>query len=358
MKRLSTIFLGLAILFFSLAGCEDDPTLTTLKKVEFNSTASVSASQLVLTEADSTTTVITLNWPAVDYYIDAPVTYSLQITTPEDTTDWGSAYEVEVGNDILTCVLTGRELNNIATTLGIETETQGNLVFRVKSYVDRVAFSQAMTVGVTTYKEFSGYPALWVPGDYQGWNPATAPTIVSVNEDGVYEGYIYIPEGVSLQFKLTAQPDWEPMAYGDGGDGVLIEANFSGGNFTALSAGYYFVAADLNNMTYLLIKTTWGIIGGATPGGWDSDTQLTYNAGSQTWSVTADMKADGSFKFRANNAWQMDFGIDAEGNLAYANHPWLTYVEGPQLTVPEDGNYTITLDLHNSGNYTYKIKKN
>ena len=28
------------------------------------------------------------------------------------------------------------------------------------------------------------------------------------------------------------------------------------------------------------------------------------------------------------------------------------------LSVPSDGNYTITLDLHNSGNYTYILHKN
>jgi hypothetical protein len=76
-------------------------------------------------------------------------------------------------------------------------------------------------------------------------------------------------------------------------------------------------------MKYILVKTTWGMIGGATPGGWDKDTPLNYNPSTQSWSVTADMKASGSFKFRANNAWQLDFGLSANGTLGYANHPWL-----------------------------------
>ena len=53
-----------------------------------------------------------------------------------------------------------------------------------------------------------------------------------------------------------------------------------------------------------------------------------------------------------------NFGIDAEGNLAYANHPLRPYVEQPHLTVPQDGNYTITLDLHNPDKFTYSLKKN
>jgi hypothetical protein len=38
------------------------------------------------------------------------------------------------------------------------------------------------------------YSLLYVPGDYQGWNPATAPTLGSVNDDGSYDGYINIPK--------------------------------------------------------------------------------------------------------------------------------------------------------------------
>jgi hypothetical protein len=97
-----------------------------------------------------------------------------------------------------------------------------------------------------------------------------------------------------------------PTSYGDG-NGDVIVANYAGGNFKAPSDGYYLFSVNLKTMKYLLMKTTWGMIGGATPGGWDKDTPLNYNPSTQSWSVTADMKASGSFKFRANNAWQLDF---------------------------------------------------
>jgi hypothetical protein len=55
----------------------------------------------------------------------------------------------------------------------------------------------------------------------------------------------------------------------------------------------------------------------------------------------------------------IDFGIDADGNLVYADNPFLGYTAGlNNLTVPSNGNYTITLDLHNSGDYTYTLHKN
>jgi len=71
------------------------------------------------------------------------------------------------------------------------------------------------------------------------------------------------------------------------------------------------------------------------------------------------MVTAGSFKFRANNAWKIDFGIDATGKLGYVDNPLFPYNgKLSNLTVPSDGNYTITLDLHVPGQYSYKLKKN
>jgi hypothetical protein len=71
------------------------------------------------------------------------------------------------------------------------------------------------------------------------------------------------------------------------------------------------------------------------------------------------MKKNGSFKFRANDQWVLDFAVDGSGKLRYANNPFLGYTDGLlNLSVPEDGNYDITLDLHLPGNYTYILHKN
>ena len=70
------------------------------------------------------------------------------------------------------------------------------------------------------------------------------------------------------------------------------------------------------------------------------------------------MKQAGSFKFRANDALVIDFGIDNSGNLQYADNPLFTYNPNRNnLTVPADGTYLITLDLHVSQHYTYSAVK-
>ena len=362
MKKLIHSFASFFTLLVILTGCKKDANLTTLKPVSFGAGLSASVSDLVINESDSDNAVITFTWPEVSYPVKAPVTYTLQISTPADTigaTPWANAVNMEVGDDILAKSLQGKELNKIALDLGLAPEEKGSLIVRVQSYLDRSVYSGSVAIMVTPYKLFSGFPSLWVPGDFQGWNPAAAPVIVSVKSNKVFEGYIYIPAAGTNQFKFTAQPNWEPMAYGDGGNGELIEANFSGANFTAPSDGYYNLTADLNTMKYTMTKTTWSIIGDATPGGWDTDTQMAYDPVSKLWTVTADMKSAGSFKFRANNGWVIDFGIDNNGKLTYADHPVLGYTADlANLSVTAEGNYTITLDLNDPGDYKYKLKKN
>jgi starch-binding outer membrane protein SusE/F len=362
--RLKTLLAVFALAL--LVSCENDAEITKLSVVQFPQTFAGSVTSVVLTKDNGDAQVASFTWSAVSYGIKAAVTYSLQFDLPTDTagtTPWSKAQEILVGEDLMTKAITGTELNKIALEgLGLESGVAAKMVVRVKSFVDRPAYSNVITLNVTPYVALvvvPSFPSLWIPGDYQGWNPATAPTIVSVKSDKFYEGYINIPEGGTLQYKYTAQADWTPMAYGDGGGGVLIEANYSGGNFTAPSAGYYELSANLNTMTWTATKTTWGIIGDATPGAWTTDTQMTYDDTNKVWTVTCDLLSTGSFKFRANSDWKIDFAIDSAGKLAYADNPLYPY-NGTlsNLTVPTSGNYTITLDLHIAGQYTYKLKKN
>lgn len=353
MKKIASLLIIVMVL---VAGCNKDTELTVLQPVSFDTALTTSTNNVVITGENVNSAVLTIGWEAAHYPVDAPVNYFLQFTSVGDTANWKFLKEIQVGADIYSMSLTGEELNEMADRLGLEPFTINAIAIRVKSYLDRYAFSPLTVVNITPFEVVIDLPSLWVPGDYQGWNPATAPRLVSVMDDGVYEGYIYLPAGGSYEFKITAQKSWEPIAYGDGGGGTLVESNNSTSDyFVAPSEGYYLLSVDLNSMIYLLIKTEWGIIGAATPGGWDADTELSFDPATQVWSVTTTMFSNGSFKFRANQAWQLDFGTDTQGNLAYANHPWKEYVVREELTVPADGSYTIILDLSHPGEYTYSI---
>lgn len=358
MKRLIYILIVLTTMIALNTRCNKDPELSVLRTVTFNSAASADVSSVILLEDNAGSDAVTIQWEAVDYFIGAPVTYYLQFTPLTDTSLWAKYTEIEVGVDLLSVTISVEELNDVAKKLQLEPGVINEIAIRVKSYVDRYAYSQPVVLDVTSYEVYSGFPSLWVAGDFQGWNPASAPRISSPKDDELYEGYIFIPPGGTNQFKFTAQPDWEPTAYGDGGSGNLIVSNASGDNFTAPSDGYFNLTANLTTMKYTITKTSWSIIGDATAGGWTTDTPMTYDEASQVWVVNADMTTAGSFKFRANNAWVIDFGIDADGVMKYADHNVFPYTPGLlNLTVPEDGNYIIILDLHDAGNYSYSLNK-
>lgn len=96
-------------------------------------------------------------------------------------------------------------------------------------------------------------------------------------------------------------------------------------------------------------QSQWGIIGNATPNNWDSDQPMTYDETNKTWKITLDLKA-GEFKFRANSNWNINLG-DTKGD-------GVLKLNGNNLKVDANGNYTVSLTLNVAGNYTYNLIKN
>ncbi|MFN7013687.1 MAG: DUF5116 domain-containing protein, partial [Bacteroidia bacterium] len=56
----------------------------------------------------------------------------------------------------------------------------------------------------------------------------------------------------------------------------------------------------------------------------------------------------GGYKFRANNAWDINLGADSDldGSMNYG---------GPDLSVDTAGTYNVVLDLSNPRQYTYSV---
>ena len=102
-------------------------------------------------------------------------------------------------------------------------------------------------------------------------------------------------------------------------------------------------------MTYSTTAVSWGIIGAATPTGWDSDTDFTYNPTTKKLEIASIALVPGNFKFRGNNAWNNGFDlgtVNADGYL----------VDGGDLTFSGTaGNYKVILDLSNPRRYTYEL---
>ncbi|HWB24113.1 MAG TPA: SusE domain-containing protein [Chitinophagaceae bacterium] len=203
--------------------------------------------------------------------------------------------------------------------------------------------------GKFTVTQVKQYGLLYVPGDYQGWNPASAPTLGSPNNDGNYDGYVNIPAGGSYEFKLTPGPTWD-NALGDGGGGTL---STSGGNLKVSAGGYYHITANTVSNTWSATATTWSLIGSFSASGWSNDVDMTYDAGSNSWKGTITTAEGDQFKFRANHDWGLNYGDNGGGSLQVNGSN--IGDAGHNQALPA-GTHTITLFLNNAGYYTYMIQ--
>jgi hypothetical protein len=186
------------------------------------------------------------------------------------------------------------------------------------------------------------YTLLYVPGSYQGWDPTNTNTVLaSVANDGKFEGYLNFPDA-NTEFKFCQNPNWD-VNWGDTGADLTLDPG--GDNIKAADPGYYKINVDLNALTYTITKTTWGVIGDATPGGWTTDTPMTYDATEGVWKVTLDLTANG-LKFRANNDWPINYGDDGANGVLDAG--------GANIAIPAAGLYEIKMKL-GAPDYTYTI---
>jgi hypothetical protein len=346
MKKLLTSLLLVGIVAILIVSCKKDEVKTVLK-TGISGTLTVSSASPALSVPTANDTIETFTWTPSDYGYSAAVKYSLQIG--KVGTNFATPKVIDMGA-VKTKKLTVGEINQIALLQGIAFGTAGQLEARVKSTISdsiSAVYSNKVTISLTPYQVLIVYPSLWVPGDYQGWDPPSAPKLASKNSDGIYEGFVNIPGG-TLQFKINSDPDWNHTNYGDGGAGTLSTA---GGNLTVPTAGYYYITANTNNLTWKATKKTWGIIGDAPilANNWSNDVPMTYSTVTGKWSVTTNFNA-GGFKFRANSDWgdpKNNFGDNspADGVPDY---------NGGNITITA-GTHTVTLDLHIPGNYTYTI---
>lgn len=175
---------------------------------------------------------------------------------------------------------------------------------------------------------------IYVPGNHQGWNPETAPALQSPNFDGIYKGFTYL----NGNFKFTKERNWNAeYNFNDFATKDDIFFNNDGSNINISEEGFYQITADVASSTLKAVKTSWGIIGPAQAGGWDSDTDLAWNAEDESWTATVELAAD-EFKFRANDDWGINVG-GAFDNLTQ---------DGGNMKITEAGTYEVKLFLTRS----------
>lgn len=193
--------------------------------------------------------------------------------------------------------------------------------------------------GLHAYTWILAIPNLWTPGNSNGWSHDKSQMLYTNNYID-YSGFV----NVVGEFKFTSAPDWDHTNYGYAGDGKL-STDGGAGNIKVTQDGLYWVTANISALTYTISPciTTFGLIGDATEGGWDASTPLTPSEDFLTWTGTVTLKGEGSFKFRANDSWDV---VNLGGETEFLS----TDGGAPNIATPGEGTYDVTLSL---GAYPY-----
>ena len=354
MKKISIIILVIGLVGFY--SCKKDETKATLKSTPTaSSSLAVPGGAAFVLIKDSSNVPLVYTWQAAGYGAEVVISYVLQMDRQGN--EFKNSVSVGTVNNKTSLSVLTSEMNSKLLPMEFDPKIMAPLPmeFRMQTVIKNLdgtvidsikpVYSGVVQQTITPYYEKIVYPLLGVPGSYQGWNPAdSSTTIASVKSDGKYEGYINFPDA-NTEFKFTQGPNWDNNWGDTGADGTL---NPGGDNIKAADAGYYKLNVDLPGLTYTKLKTTWAVIGDATPGGWDTDTPMTYDATNKVWTVTVELTA-ASIKFRANGNWDLNYG-DTQGNGSLDPG-------GANISVPGAGNYTVTLNLSNPI-YKYKLVKN
>ena len=256
--------------------------------------------------------------------------YQLKVTTKKDKNYFkfyeGSKWD-ESGNwDVINTGVMGCEKDGSEDASGTIYYT-GDSWGTPQSMVIVGTGTWIVTLDMNNLSYSVGKPILYMAGDANGWNHSD----VLNSEDGVkFTGYMYLNQN---GFKFSTQPNWDGTNYGAGFDTAPDAGNFV---ITEEEAGFYQVDVDLSAKTYTKTPFTIGIIGNATPKGWDGDTNMTYNPEERCWELKDVTLTDGEMKFRHTNDWNLSWGGELDN---------LTTQNGPNIAVAA-GTYDIKLKVN------------
>ncbi|HKJ32559.1 MAG TPA: SusE domain-containing protein [Balneolales bacterium] len=308
----------------------------------------------VLQEANAKDTLFTMVWSEPNYGYPAAINYSIEMSKQGD--NFANPINVGTSHQAKYSVIVG-DMNGVLLGQGFNAGEAATVDMRITASVSdsiNEEISDPITVNFTPYSVCKYCSAIYVPGDYQAasgytndWSPGDAPALASVDNKDLYTGYVYMTNANGqVNFKFTNERSWT-LNWGAGSSAGTLAENAD--NIVAPDTGYFKIDVDLNAMTYTMLKTSWGVIGSATPGGWDNDTNMSYDPAQKVWSITLNLSA-GDIKFRANDSWDLNYGdTGADGKLDAG---------GDNISVSAAGNYTVVLNLSDPNNYTYSLTKN
>ena len=355
--KITKYFLSLAAAAGMIAGCQK-PEMIQIAAPEDVKAPVLEEIQgpIEITPSNMALEKVTFAWSAADYGVATQVNYSLEAATAAapakvvTITSGLTTTSAELTYDVLNQIL----FNDLELADGVAED----VVFKVGAKVGEYEkiYSNAITVSCKVTAAEKVYPKLTVAGSYayNNWTPGKGQFVFDFEGTDVqYSGVIDFGEDVSaLNFKFVGEA-WGnnefsvPSGEAQAAEAAELPLVAGGGDNIAAYTTHRFYSLTLDKSAPKVIKNfsfnSLGVIGDATSTGWDADTDMQFNTEKQRFYVDVTL-ADGTIKFRANDAWDVNWG-GADGVLV---------ANGDNIPVSA-GDYRIYVNLNDPANPTYEL---
>lgn len=350
-----------SLLFLSVMSCSDDDMTIATQSNAPELIAPASGTNIVLNDSYPDNPAVTFVWNHAAYSVATEINYQVEVAAVAGDGEYVAAGP-STSNRFLT--LSVEELNTAAVSAGLEPFAAAELNVRVVATLGDAnqmpMISNVVKINVTPYTAI--LPALYLVGAPQqhyglnAWDNTTAMPMRYIGDGTtkVFEAYVKVGVDEGLKF-IGEQGTWDNGNYGTIGnmqDGNLENSGGSGDVKPSLTdgPGLYYIWVDIDNLKYKAIKMDWGIIGDATPNGWNGETPMTYDFNSNKFSITTTLGA-GELKFRSKNTGDYIYNGEWKFNVGNSD-PKVAYdINAPNFAVSA-GSHTIELSIDVQGEAT------
>ncbi|MGB1241187.1 MAG: hypothetical protein ACPG49_01610, partial [Chitinophagales bacterium] len=185
---------------------------------------------------------------------------------------------------------------------GIAAEFGSNIEFTMDEAYYKVTFNDATLAYSFEYvRDVPKIETMGIIGSAtpNAWDDPD--TDMNDNGDGIYTITIGLTEG---ELKFRANDNWGETEWG--GTEFPSGVGTQGGSNILVESGFYNITFNSNTLEYSFEVASIGVIGSATPTGWDSDTDMKH-VGGGIYRMVLGLN-DGEAKFRAEDDWLINWG--------------------------------------------------
>ena len=339
-----------------LASCEDRE-IVTIENQAAPILMDLSTQNLFLDSNFPANPALTINWEAATLTVPVEVKYQVEISATEAFTNPHPL--ISTTQSQTNSSFTTLEMNNAAKKIGLVPDVAQKMYFRVASYLgsnmDLLTTSNVTALTITPYlaRPTYNYTDLYLIGDATagGWdNLITNGNLIPMLKTSTASKYEFTGLFKAGGFKMIkVKGDWTAQ-FGLGAATGQLSTDGGSGDIKILTEGYYKLTVDTAGLTYTIVPVTnpgttyanLSIIGTATNG---TDLQLTKSTFDvHLWTAKKVNLKTGVFKFRANNAWDVNWGTNSE-------YFGVGAAGGADIPLTADWTYDVYFN-DVSGNYT------